>query len=150
METPEQMIERVRQLAGLWTLETLDRAALRYVLEQADSARQLAEALSEIRGTEIKPDDDGLIEDSVCVYCDSSSLDGCDEDCPRTIAESALAATPAQNLAKVRADHFRQAAEHLVMFRVCREQYGHAKAAVTLDVEALNSEADRIEAEAAR
>ncbi len=44
-ETPEQMIARVRKLADLWTLETLDRAALRYVLKQAESARQLAEAL---------------------------------------------------------------------------------------------------------
>ncbi len=45
METPSEMIERVRRMAESYCYPLEDRAALRYVLAEAESARQLAEAL---------------------------------------------------------------------------------------------------------
>jgi hypothetical protein len=62
-----------------------------------DRAERLRAALVEIRGPVITPDEDGLIEDATCCYCDCSSLDGCDEECPREIAAFALFLTPAQS-----------------------------------------------------
>jgi len=48
MESPEQMIERVHKLADLSTLDTNDRSALRYVLDEAEMARKLAEVLEPV------------------------------------------------------------------------------------------------------
>ena len=52
---------------------------------QAGEARAV-EALRTIRGEDIYPDADGMIEDATCLYCYGNSADGCDEDCPRFIA----------------------------------------------------------------
>jgi hypothetical protein len=77
------------------------------------------EALRKIRGEEIKPDDDGLIEDTTCCYCDANSADGCDEDCPRFIADEALSsAQPAPAwLAQVKRE---AAAEAWIDAEFCR------------------------------
>jgi hypothetical protein len=56
---------------------------------KAGEARAV-EALRTIRGEDIQPDADGLIEDLTCCYCDGNSAEGCDEDCPRFIAYEAL------------------------------------------------------------
>jgi len=62
-------------------------------LAEAD-VKLLREALETIRGhVVVEPDKDGLIEDATCCYCDASTADGCDEDCPRSIADAALTAT---------------------------------------------------------
>ena len=76
-----------------WLLVAEERTAL------AAHVERLEKALKRIMGPLSAPDADGLIEDATCTYCDMSSLDGCDEDCPREIAAEALAATPAQSLA---------------------------------------------------
>ena len=47
-------------------------------------------ALRRIKGPDNEPDADGLIDDETCSYCDANSVDGCDEDCPRSIAAEAL------------------------------------------------------------
>ena len=56
---------------------------------QAGEARAV-EALRTIRGADIYPDADGLIEDFTCFYCHRNSVDGCDEDCPRVIAAEVI------------------------------------------------------------
>jgi hypothetical protein len=49
-------------------------------------------SLKLIRGDEAVEDSDGLIEDATCVYCgESIGLDGCNEDCPRSVAAMVLA-----------------------------------------------------------
>ena len=48
MESPEQMIERVHKLADLSTLDTNDRSALRYVLDEAEMARKYRERYGRI------------------------------------------------------------------------------------------------------
>jgi hypothetical protein len=53
-------------------------------------AARAVEALRKIRGEDIQPDADGLIEDVTCCYCEGNSAEGCDEDCPRFIAYEAL------------------------------------------------------------
>lgn len=57
---------------------------------ERDTARageaRAVEALRAIRGEDIYPDADGMIEDATCCYCYGNSMDGCDEDCPRAIA----------------------------------------------------------------
>ena len=56
---------------------------------QAGEARAVG-ALRTIRGADIYPDADGLIEDFTCFYCHRNSVDGCDEDCPRVIAAEVI------------------------------------------------------------
>jgi hypothetical protein len=63
------------------------RALLEYVA-------RLEGALREIAGPPNEPDVDGLIEDWTCCYCDENSLEGCAENCPRTIATDTLATSP--------------------------------------------------------
>lgn len=69
-----------------WLLVAEERTALAAYVERLELA------LKQIRGLLPSPDADGLIEDATCTYCDMSSLDGCDGDCPREIAADALAA----------------------------------------------------------
>ena len=63
---------------------------LEVVEAERDAARageaRAVEALRTIRGADIHPDADGLIEDFTCFYCHRNSVDGCDDDCPRVIA----------------------------------------------------------------
>lgn len=74
-------------------------AALESELAAArEDKKRLVEALEAIRGPLNEPDEHGLIEDTACCYCDASSLDGCDEDCPREVAMLAIdAARKADN-----------------------------------------------------
>lgn len=67
-----------------------DRGAVAAIID-AELAN-VRTALKKIRGEVLPPpDDDDLIVDATCVYCDQNSADGCDEDCPRTLAADALA-----------------------------------------------------------
>ena len=72
-----------------WKFERL-RIRLAAVEAERDTARageaRAVEALRTIRGEDIYPDADGMIEDATCCYCHGNSIDGCDEDCPRAIA----------------------------------------------------------------
>jgi hypothetical protein len=87
--------ERMKSLEGMSLDEIAARQLEREATLRAEAAR-LREALEQIRGPLIVPDSDGLIEDATCTYCDASSVDGCDEDCPREIADAALSTTTAE------------------------------------------------------
>ena len=83
---------------------------LEAVEAERDTARageaRAVEALRTIRGEDIYPEADGMIEDATCLYCYRNSADGCDEDCPRFIAANVIdSAQPALDwLAQQRAE----------------------------------------------
>lgn len=113
----------------------------------ADNAR-LRAALEEIGGPLIVPDADGLIDDATCTYCETSSIEGCDEDCPREIAEEALAATPAQSLAAHDAALLREVAGGVDKIAVV-PTIDTPQSMRDLIADAIRAKADRIEKEAA-
>ncbi len=90
MRMPSEIASRIAATVDAWS-KCND---LEPTLEQridADLA-EVREALEKIRGEDLStPDADGLVVDAVCTYCDQSSMDGCTEDCPRSIASAALA-----------------------------------------------------------
>lgn len=81
---------------------------------QSGEARAV-EALRTIRGEDIYPDADSMIEDATCCYCYGNSIYGCDEDCPRAIAAHVIDSAQAALawLAQQRAEAAAEALENV-------------------------------------